>query len=182
MEDKQLIKGCLQGDMDDFKKIINKYRGKAMALALNILRNREDAEDACQDAFVKIYHSLGKFDMSQSFSSWFYSIIYNQCLDYVRKKSRYYKLLNRIRREPLPVSNKEKTFSSEKLSLAKSVLKSLSPKERTVLFLWAEEGYTSEEISRVLKCSSSSARVHLYRARKKLKTILEKKNASMQNN
>ena len=115
MEDKQLIKGCLQGDMDDFKKIINKYRGKAMALALNILRNREDAEDACQDAFVKIYHSLGKFDMSQSFSSWFYSIIYNQCLDYVRKKSRYYKLLNRIKREPLPVSNKEKTFSSEKL-------------------------------------------------------------------
>ncbi len=59
------------------------------------------------------------------------------------------------------------------LPLSDSLLQKLSPKERTAVYLWAYEGYTSDEMGAVLKCSSSTARVHIFKARKKIKNILE---------
>jgi RNA polymerase sigma factor (sigma-70 family) len=61
----------------------------------------------------------------------------------------------------------------------KGILKELSAKERAVLYLWAVEGYTSQEAGQVLGCAASTARVHLYKARKKAKVILEKKHVSL---
>ncbi len=61
----------------------------------------------------------------------------------------------------------------------KGVFKELTPRERAALYLWAVEGYTSQESGRVLGCSASTARVHLYKARKKVKAILEKTNVSL---
>ena len=55
MDEKQLLQSCLEGNVEDFKKVIDKYKGKALALAWNYMGNREDAEDACQDAFLKAY-------------------------------------------------------------------------------------------------------------------------------
>lgn len=59
MNDNQLVKECLRGDMERFRKIVEKYRGKAMAMAVNILGNREDAEDPCQETFLQTYRHLG---------------------------------------------------------------------------------------------------------------------------
>ena len=86
MNDKQLIRSCLQGDVEEYRKIVNKYNGRIMASAINILGNREDAEDACQEAFIKAYCHLDKYDSKKSFNSWLYGIIYNQCLDKLRKR------------------------------------------------------------------------------------------------
>jgi len=155
MNDKQLIRSCLQGDVEEYRKIVNKYNGRIMAIAINILGNREDAEDACQEAF---------------------GIIYNQCLDKLRKRRRFYKFLNKMKRESFQFTNGRASTNSIHHPFPKRVLKNLSLKERAILFLWAVEGYTSEEIGSVLKCSASTARVHLFKARKKIKAILEKEN------
>lgn len=174
MNDSQLVRICLQGKVDEFKKIVDRYRGKAMALALNILGNYEDAEDACQDSFIQAYRNLDRFDARKSFSNWLFSILYNRSLDQLRKRRRFYNFFKRVKSEPSPYSVSQESTQSSIQPLPQNILKELSPKERTALFLWAEEGYTSEEIAGVLRCSSSTARVHLFKARKKIKDRLEK--------
>ena len=174
MSDSQLVRSCLQGEVDEFKKIVSRYRGKVMALALNILGNYEDAEDACQDSFIQAYRNLDRFDIRKSFSNWLFSILYNRCLDQLRKRSRFYNFFKRAKSDPSLHNVNQESSQSSAQPLAQSILRELSPKERTVLFLWAEEGYTSEEIASVLRCSSSTARVHLFKARKKIKNRLEK--------
>lgn len=150
-----------------------------MAMALNILRNREDAEDVCQDAFIKAFHHLPQFDLTASFKSWFYTVLYNRCLDQIRKKKRFYKFVDKYKKEPdaetfAPGKNPGSSFPYDH-----RLLKELSPKERLALYLWAQEGYTSEEIASVLRCSPSTVRVHLYKSRKKVKAILEGENVAM---
>lgn len=177
MTDEELLKRCLIGDVEEYYKIVEKYRTKTLAIAMNILGNREDAEDACQDAFIQVYWNLGKFDFQKSFPNWLYSILYKRCLDRIRKRKRFFQFYQKIKTEP------SQSFSippaDPKLGLLKKkeFLQTLNPKERLSLVLWANDGYTSAEIAAVLKCSPSTARVHLFKARKKAKTFLEKKNA-----
>ena len=104
MDDKQLLLSCLKGNVEDFKKVMDKYKGKALALAWNYMGNREDAEDACQDAFLKAYLSLNTFDFSKSFRDWFYTILCNRCKDQLRKRRRFQKFVMRKKGEETPRS------------------------------------------------------------------------------
>ena len=147
-----------------------------MALAINILGNREDAEDACQDAFLHAYSNLQRFDIQRNFRNWLYTIVYNLCLDQLRKRRRFYSFFKKMRREPSLGEKAGVSSKSTRQPITQGMLKELSSRERAVLFLWAVEGYTSPEIGDVLQCSASTARVHLFKARKKIKAILEKEN------
>jgi RNA polymerase sigma-70 factor (ECF subfamily) len=173
MDDKQLLQSCLEGNVEDFKKVMDKYKGKALALAWNYMGNREDAEDACQDAFLRAYLNLSSFDFSKSFKDWFYTILCNRCKDQLRKRRRFQTFVISKKEETLERTKNvtgESVFSSK---IPERILKKLRPKERISLYLWANDGYTSEEIAVFLKCSPSTARVHLFKARKKIKTLLE---------
>lgn len=180
MNDKELLRNCLQGEVEEFRNIVDRYRGKTMAMAMNILGNREDAEDACQEAFIQVYHNLDKFDFQKNFGNWLYSILYKRCLDLIRKRRRFYRFFNKKKREFLDSMDNKNLKPDNKPLLSGDLLQMLNPKERIALCLWANEGYTSEEVASVLKCSSSTARVHLFKARKKTKALLEKENVSMQ--
>lgn len=176
MDDNLLVRGCLQGKREEFRHIVEKYGGKMLALAMNLLQNREDAEDACQEAFIKAYHNLEKFDSQKSFKNWLYAIVYNLCLDQLRKRRRFFDFFKRAKREHTPLAFAQTPHPSPEQPLMIDILKKLSSKERISLFLWANEGFTSEEVSSVLKCSPSTARVYLFKARKKIKALLEKEN------
>lgn len=148
-----------------------------MALALNILGNREDAEDACQETFVQVYHHLDRFDMKKSFSNWFFSILYKRCLDLLRKRRRFFDFFIKAKKEAAGRVRSPVISPQTHNPHLHCLLERLSPKERTTLYLWGGEGYTSKEIAEVLKCSPSTARIHLYKARKKIKFLLERENA-----
>ena len=174
MTDEQLLKSCLEGDVDKFRQIVDKYRGKVTGLAINILGNREDAEDACQETFVNVFQNLDKFDFDRNFKDWLFTILYNRCIDKVRKRNRFYNFYNKKKIEYHSNHNSNHKMNPESTPpLSDNLLQRLSPKERTAIYLWAHEGYTSEELGDVLKCSSSTARVHIFKARKKIKKILE---------
>ncbi len=174
MTDEQLLKSCLEGDTDKFKEIVDKYRGKVTGFAINILGNREDAEDACQETFINIIQNLDKFDFDRNFKDWLFTILYNRCIDKVRKRNRFYNFYNKKKVEYNSNHNSHYTMNPENtLPMSDSLLRRLTPKERTAIYLWAYEGYTSDELGAVLKCSSSTARVHIFKARKKIKKILE---------
>lgn len=174
MTDNQLLKSCLEGDVDKFRQIVDRYRGKVTGLAINILGNREDAEDACQDTFINVFQNLDKFDFERSFKDWLFTILYNRCIDRVRKRNRFYNFYNKKKIEYHDNINSNPSMNPENTQpITENLLKKLSPKERTAIYLWAYEGYTSDELGDVLQCSSSTARVHIFKARKKLKKILE---------
>jgi len=181
MNEKQLISSCLKGEVEAFKEMVDRYKAKAMALALNMLGNREDAEDVCQETFIRIYSNLDKFDLQSPFKNWFYAILSNRCLDYLRKRRRFSNFFRKMKVEYSEVSDFRLSFNPERQLLAQNILQDLSPKERIVLCLWANEGYSSVEMGRVLECSPSTARVLLFKARKKIKIKMEKENASLSN-
>ena len=177
--DQQLVRSCLQGEVKEYQKIVEKYRAKAMAIAMNILGNREDAEDASQETFIQVYQNLERYDFKLSFSNWLYSILYKRCLDRLRKRKRFYNFYQKLKKEPSQSFSIQPSNPSAFTVIREKVLGHLNPKERITLFLWADEGYTSEEIASVLKCSPSTARVYLFMARKKIKALVEKENVSL---
>jgi RNA polymerase sigma-70 factor (ECF subfamily) len=179
MNDDQLLQSCLRGDVEEYQKIVNKYRGKAMAMAMNILRNREDAEDASQEAFIQVYQHLDKFDFKRSFPNWLYSILYKRCLDRLRKRRRFDAFFQKMKKDPSQPYLTHSLNPSSSILNKRRLLDSLNAKERISLFLWANEGYTSQEMASVMRCSPSTARVHLFKARKKIKALLESDDASM---
>ena len=181
MNEKQLILSCLEGEAEAFREMVDIYKSKAMALAFNMLGNREDAEDACQEAFIRIYLNLDKFDLESPFRNWFYTILSNRCLDLLRKRRRFYSFFRKMKVENSANARVQSSSSSESQPLGQNILQGLSPKERVVLCLWASEEYSSVEIGRVMKCSPSTARVLLFKARKKIKNKMEKENVSLSN-
>lgn len=73
------------GDHEAFQILVERYQGRAYGLALRILRDEEQARDAVQDAFIKVYGSLRRFEGRSSFYTWLYRLVFNQCLDLKRK-------------------------------------------------------------------------------------------------
>lgn len=92
-----IIKKIKDGDINAFEQIVDKYRNKALTLSMRILKNREEAEDSLQEAFVKAFRAIvdRKFEGRSKFSTYFYSIVYNTALDsYKKLKTRTYNLIN----------------------------------------------------------------------------------------
>jgi RNA polymerase sigma-70 factor (ECF subfamily) len=176
MTDSELVRECLEGRADSFRVLMDRYRDSAMAVAVNILMNREDAEDACQDAFLKAYRKLDTFDATRSYKNWFYALLSNHCLDLVRKRTRFKGFLGRFRYEVPGASSAEGRVGRSAERLDFRYLQPLAPRERTALYLWAQEGYSSADIAAVLGCSPNTAAVHLHRARVKLRTLLKETN------
>jgi RNA polymerase sigma-70 factor (ECF subfamily) len=179
MSDKDSIQRCLKGEVEEFRNIVDRYSGPAMALALNVLRNREDAEDACQEAFIKALQNLNRLDLNKDFKNWFYTLLLNRCLDRLRKKKRFYIFYNQWKNETAALTSEGSSNPLPCRRWDELLMKLLTPKERASLFLWAQEGYSSEERACMLRCSPSTARVHLYKARKKIKTFLERENVEV---
>lgn len=174
MTDSELVQGSIEGDMEAYRTLVDRYRGQAMALALNILTNIQDAEDACQEAFLKAYRNLHGFDQERSFKNWFYALLSHHCLDEIRRKKRFFQAIHRLRSQSRTAEALEPA-SDHGLppQFALKLLGLLRPKERTALSLWSQEGYSGAEIAAVLGCSEKTAHVHLYRARMRLKALLK---------
>jgi RNA polymerase sigma-70 factor (ECF subfamily) len=181
MDEQPLIEGSLGGNREDFRMIVEKYSAPAMALAMNILRNRADAEDACQELFIQVYRNLQSYNPKMSFKNWVYTILYRRCLDRLKSRRRAADLVGKMGRETVPAISANPCRPDLPRSLPSGLLEKLKPKERTALCLWANDGYTSREISEVLRCSASTARVYLFQARKKIKKLLEQGHVSLEN-
>jgi RNA polymerase sigma-70 factor (ECF subfamily) len=80
-----VIERAKRGDHEAFRVLVERYQGRAYGLALRVLRNEEQARDAVQDAFLKVYGALGKFEGRSGFYTWLYRLVMNVCLDMKRR-------------------------------------------------------------------------------------------------
>jgi RNA polymerase sigma-70 factor (ECF subfamily) len=181
MDEREIVSRCLKGVAGSCQAMVRAYGPLVLGVAINVLGNREDAEDVFQETFIQVFRNLGRYDPARSFKTWLLTIVYRRSLDMIRKRRRFSELTARAKLDPAFVTQNPGPDPGDSRPLPSRFLKKLSPRERTVLCLWANEGYTARDISEVLGCSASTARVTLFNARRRIKTLLENDHGILQN-
>jgi RNA polymerase sigma-70 factor (ECF subfamily) len=173
VEELQIIDRIQKGDTNAFSFLVTKYQDVVFSIALKVLRNREDAEEMAQETFIKAFRSISSFQGKSKFSTWLFSIAYNTCITSVRKKKFPTTSIDQIQ-----VDNSEEDWDTfgltdeERSRLLDSALKQLPDEDYTLVVLYYYEEQSIEEISRVAGMSESNVKVRLFRARKKLYSIM----------
>jgi RNA polymerase sigma-70 factor (ECF subfamily) len=181
VDEREIIEGCLRGSPVSNRAMIEAYGILVLSVALNVVGNRQDAEDICQETFLQVFLRLDRYDRERSFKTWILTIAYRRALDMLRKKRRFREFSVRAQFEQAVARQAEDPRPLDPSPLPSKLLEALSPRERTALCLWANEGYTAKDISAVLACSDSTARVYLFNARRKIKALLENDHGLLQN-
>jgi RNA polymerase sigma-70 factor (ECF subfamily) len=181
VDEREIIDGCLRGSPASNRAMVETYGTLVLSVALNVTGNRQDAEDVCQETFLQVFRRLDRYDPERSFKTWLLTIAYRRSLDMLRKKRRFAEFSARARFDPALSERPAAADPSGPSPLPSRLLEGLSPRERTALCLWANEGYTAKDISEVLSCSASTARVYLFNARRKIKALLENDHGLLQN-
>lgn len=176
--DQHYINLILDGDTNAFAVLVNRYKDLVFTLALRMLKNKEEAEEVSQDAFVKAFKSLNSFKGNSKFSTWIYKITYNTSLDRLKKNRKHF--------NDVPIDE----FTEHQVKTLDNALDNLEKKERAtaiqdcILLLPSEDGFlltlyyfeeqTLEEMSKTVGLTPNNVKVKLFRARKKLATILKR--------
>jgi RNA polymerase sigma-70 factor, ECF subfamily len=167
MEDVNAVERCLSGDRDAFRVLVEKYQHRALAHAVRMLRSRDDALDAVQDAFFSAHQGLRGFDAARSFYGWFYAILRNRCL----------KTLGRRQREPLDAGADVNLLISRGLATddhlaLEHALASLAAADREIVTLRHLDGLSYDELAQYLEIPIGTVMSRLYNARRRLRDLL----------
>ena len=173
-----IIAKVKQGDMAAFNVLIDEYKVMAFTLALKLMKNREDAEEVAQDAFLKAYRNIHQFEGKSKFSTWLYTIVYNTALTRLRKKQLPTSTLGIHQDETLTnysESDKEwrKLQKSERSSYIKQALEMLSSEDQVAITLFYLNENSLQEMSEITGWELSNVKVRLHRSRKRLLKALE---------
>src|SRR5512147_227248 len=96
LEDTQVINRILAGNTREYEVLVNRYKDLAFTIAFRILNNREDAEEAAQDSFIKAFRGLSSFRKDSGFSTWLYRIVYNTAVSKKRLKKQIFQNIDEI--------------------------------------------------------------------------------------
>ena len=165
----------LSGRTEAFEPLVTPYRGPVLALAYRLTRDREDAREVAQEALLKAFRSLARFDVSRSFRNWLFQIAANEARDRRRKRAReQVGFRDATDRTPATAGPEAGHDRRELRSGIMRALDALGPREREVFVLRDLEELDIRETSRVLGCSSVSVRVNLSSARRKLRDAIRR--------
>ncbi|MCK6555011.1 sigma-70 family RNA polymerase sigma factor [Candidatus Binatia bacterium] len=184
--DGDLVRAVRHGDRDAFRVLVERYQRKVTAVALGMVRNREDALDIAQETFVKAFESLQNFKGDSSFYTWIYRIVVNLAIDFRRRERRRptvpieepanaegdrgYTLQLKEERLADPFEQAQAREIGARVAAA---VDELTPDHKAVILLREVEGLSYEEISRVMQCSKGTVMSRLHYARKKLQKKLQ---------
>jgi RNA polymerase sigma factor (sigma-70 family) len=184
-EDYELIDNAIKGDQSAYDKLMKKYYNLVHNLIFRMIYNKEDVEDLAQEAFIKAFNSLEKFDRQFAFSTWLYKIASNNCIDYLRKKK-----LNTISidkeidsedddlRFEIPDDEYKPDraiIEDERKVLLEEAIASLPEKYRMVILMRHRDEKEYEEIAKVLKLPLGTVKAHIFRGRELLNKYLKDK-------
>ncbi len=165
----------LAGRAEAFEPLVTPYRGPVLALAYRLTRDREAAREVAQEAFLKAFRSLRKFDASRPFRNWLFQIAANEARDRLRERAREQAALRAAAGRAPAAADPE--AGQDRLELRAGLLRlldALSPREREVVVLRDLEELDVRETSRALGCSAAAVRVHLSKARRKLADLIRR--------
>jgi len=165
MDEEKVIEMCKRGDLSAYRPLYDRYEQPLLRTACRMLGRQEDAEDAVQDAFLRLFRGIDGFRSGARFSTYFFRILINACFDVLRKrKGAEFKDLD-IEKMPFHSSCEDKHTLAEAVG-------ALPPKMKSCFTLFAVEEFKHEEIAAILNISEGSVKANIHRARKKLREWL----------
>ncbi len=179
-EDVVLVQRVLTGQRSAFRSLVERYQNYVFSVALQVIKNREVAEEIAQDVFIKVYNQLGSFEQRSRFSTWLYTIAYRTSLDYARRKRLK---TNSIDQEDsaLQLPDEAAASPSGQLDQAdlndqlKAVLDELKPADALLISLYYFRERSVSEISEITGLTPSNIKTKLFRLREQLRDLLSQK-------
>jgi len=179
-----IVQQVQAGDVAAFDGLIRKYRERVYAMVYNMTSNREDAADLTQDAFIKAFQSINRFQGQSSFFTWLYRIALNAALTHIRRnKLRSFFSFDKIHEDQTvsavinQLTDKKdvqrEVFVSELQEKLNEAMHKLSIPHRTVITLFEIDGLSHEEIAEIMNCSVGTVRSRLHYAKQLLQADLQ---------
>lgn len=179
-----IVQRVQAGDVAAFDTLIVKYRERVYGIVYNMTSNREDAADLTQDAFIKAFQSIHRFNAHSSFFTWLYRIAVNSTLTHLRKaRLRTFFSFEKINDEDKTAElvnqmtdkkgGDRELFIRELQEKLNEAMMKLSIKHRTVVTLFEIEGLSHEEIAEIMECSVGTVRSRLHYAKQLLQSELQ---------
>jgi len=174
MTEEAIFQGCLKNQAAAQRELYNRYSPKMLAVCYRYAHNREDAEDMLQEGFIKVFSQIHTFQNKGAFEGWVRKIMVHTCINNLKKNKRFNESVDIIYASSIQV----REDSVPSIVQAKQVvecIRMLPIGYRTVLNLYAIEGYSHREIGEILEIEESTSRSQYTRARQMLEEILIKK-------
>ena len=174
----ELVRKCQSGDARFYEPLVRAYEPAGMRIALGMMGNVEDARDALQEAFVKAWGNLGRFDMKRPFGPWFFQILRNHCRDMLRSRLSRSKLeVEDEAIETRPMDAEAGPERSRERGAAKEILwrglDRIGADHREIIVLKELDGFRYPEIAEILGIPEGTVASRLFHARRALKDALE---------
>jgi RNA polymerase sigma factor (sigma-70 family) len=175
MTEEAILSGCLQNDAGAQRELYVRYSPKMLSVCYRFAHNREDAEDMLQEGFIKVFSQVHTFQSKGAFEGWIRRIMVHTCINHLKKNKKFNESVDIIYANGVQV-REESVPSIVQAKQIVECIRLLPLGYRTVLNLYAIEGYTHKEIAEMLDVEESTSRSQYTRAKQMLEDILVKKN------
>ncbi len=162
-----LIDQILAGDRNRYATLVDNYKSYAYTIAMRVLDNRSDAEEASQDAFIKAFHYLKGFNRQAKFSTWLYRIVFNTAISYKRKRKPDFQSIENSIIE-YSESADHKTEQDDKQVFIIKAMDKLNEADRMAIQLFYIKEFTMEEVAAMMGQNINTVKVRIHRARLRL--------------
>lgn len=166
-EEYLLIDRILAGDRNLYATLVDKYKSYAYTLAMKVLENRSDAEEAAQDAFIKAFHYLKGFNKQAKFSTWLYRIVFNTAISYKRKRKPAFQSIENSIIEYSERAD-HKTEQDDKQVFILKAMDKLNETDRLAIQLFYIKEFSMEEVADMMGQNINTIKVRIHRARLRL--------------
>jgi len=186
LDDLTLVNRCKEGDQQAFRLLVKRYERKVFSVAFGMLKDREEALDVSQEAFVKVHRYLGDFKGDSSFYTWLYRITRNLAVDRIRsRRGETVEFDEKVAQDEAELgeagflstqlgTNPQKSALRRELAEKMTeALQQIPEKHREILLLREVEGMSYEDLSRVLEIPKGTVMSRLFHARAKMQKLLE---------
>jgi len=183
-EDRALVEQAQKGDQAAFRKLVERHQRRAFAIAISLVRDENDAREIVQEAFLRVFRSLDRFQGSSSFFTWLYRIVTNLAIDLMRKPARReaelfdnpavsedaeaFPFISRIDGSD-PMDAVRRREIAERIQQA---LDALPPYHRAVILMREVEGMSYQQMAEAMRVSKGTIMSRLFHARQKLQKAL----------
>lgn len=172
-EEDRLIDRILAGERHLYATLVDQYKRYAYTIALKILSNRPEAEEAAQDAFIKAFHYLKNFNRQARFSTWLYRIVFNTAISYKRKNKHQFQNIEDSIVE-YAVGADAQAEKDDKAMFIGQALNKLNDADRMAIQLYYIKEFTLEEVAGMMGQNENTIKVRIHRARLRLADELKK--------
>ena len=169
------MQGCIKNNQAAQKALYQKYSAKMLVVCYRYAHNREDAEDMLQEGFIKIFYQIHTFENRGALEGWIRRIIVHTCINHLKKNKRFNESVDLIHASSIQVREENIPSIIQAIEIVECI-RLLPLGYRTVLNLYAIEGYSHREISNMLDIEESTSRSQYTRAKAMLEDILTRKN------